>query len=111
MILGILLTCSALLRKNGGESVPVKFSMNKAISFATLVFLFLANIYLMRILGFVVTTVLFLLALMMFLAPAGKRRPVLFLAVSLGTTAVIYTVFVIGFKVMLPTGIFVTLGI
>lgn len=59
--------------------------------------------WLLRPLGFIPTSVLFLSALVWFLS----RRPVLFcLAVSVGTVALIWLIFRMVFSVLMPPGIF-----
>ena len=55
--------------------------------------------------GFWICTVLYVFLQMMLLAPAGKRRPVMFAAIAVISASVIYLSFTKGFHLMLPSGI------
>ncbi len=56
-------------------------------------------------LGFVVASTACMLCQMLILAPRGKRRPLLFLGISLATAVVVYVAFRKGLNLMLPEGI------
>ena len=55
--------------------------------------------------GFILSTVIYLFAQMMVLAPADKRNPVLFIIVSVAFTAFVFVAFRIGLQQLLPRGI------
>ena len=55
--------------------------------------------------GFILSTVIYLFAQMMVLAPADKRNPVLFIIVSVTFTAFVFVAFRIGLQQLLPRGI------
>ena len=55
--------------------------------------------------GFILSTVVYLFAQMMVLAPADKRNPVLFIIVSVAFTAFVFVAFRIGLQQLLPRGI------
>ncbi|MCC8191330.1 MAG: tripartite tricarboxylate transporter TctB family protein [Planctomycetes bacterium] len=56
-------------------------------------------------LGFVISSILCMFCQMLILAPSGKRRPALFLAVSVVVAAVVYFVFRRYLNLMLPPGL------
>ena len=55
--------------------------------------------------GFILSTVIYLFAQMMVLAPTDKRNPVLFIIVSVAFTAFVFVAFRIGLQQLLPRGI------
>ena len=55
--------------------------------------------------GFILSTVVYLFAQRMVLAPADKRNPVLFIIVSVAFTAFVFVAFRIGLQQLLPRGI------
>jgi putative tricarboxylic transport membrane protein len=59
------------------------------------------------VLGFVAATVIYLPLQFFALSPAGERRWPAFIIVSVVTTAVIYSAFVFGFRLILPSGMFI----
>ena len=55
--------------------------------------------------GFILSTVIYLFAQMMVLAPTDKRNPVVFIIVSVAFTAFVFVAFRIGLQQLLPRGI------
>lgn len=108
-LLGIMLAATAAAEGRsagaGKEEAATPADYRKFMSFALLLITFIAYALLLKVLGFLLSTVLFLVALMFLLSPGDSRRPVLFTAVSIAATAGIYCIFVVGFQVMLPAGI------
>ena len=65
----------------------------------------IAYIMLMQPLGFCLSTVLYLFFQMLVLAPAEKRKPVLFACIAVGFTVFVFIAFRVGLQQLLPRGI------
>lgn len=66
--------------------------------------LLLAFVLALPSLGFLVSAAGFLALQLLLLAPRGKRRPLLFLAIAILAAASIYGIFAYGFGLILPRG-------
>lgn len=60
---------------------------------------------LLRSLGYLIVTPLFLFALIMLITPKSVRRPIHFIIISVAVSGIIYLVFRYAFSVQLPLGI------
>lgn len=67
----------------------------------------LAYVIAVGLLGFVVATIIYLPLQFFALSPAGERRWLSFVVVSIVTTAVVYAAFTYGFRLILPRGMFI----
>jgi hypothetical protein len=74
--------------------------------FAAVLGSFLAYVFLMPILGFIIATIPFTFFLVLLLVPAKNRKIPLFLGVSVAVSLGTYLLFVKVFFVMLPAGLF-----
>lgn len=81
------------------DSAGVKFRQS---TFWSTVGVLLLYIFCLEILGFLISTVL---VLFYFLRKIGNRKWWLNIAISLGTTAVVYIIFQMSMKIFLPQGI------
>jgi putative tricarboxylic transport membrane protein len=86
----------------GGEEKAGRF----CIKVIWTLLVILAYIFLIDILGFILSSTLFLMAQTMLMAPKEHRRPLFTLCVSAIFSVIIYAVFVYGFSLALPEGIF-----
>lgn len=94
---------SAGPRKNAdGEEDTGRFSLKVLLALVII----LAYIFLLDILGFVLSSTLFLVAQTTLMAPRERRRPLFTLAVSAIFSVIVYAIFVYGFSLALPEGIF-----
>jgi hypothetical protein len=73
--------------------------------FAAALGIFLAYVFLMPVLGFIIATIPFAFSLIMLLVPEKKRKIPLFLGISTGVSLGTYLLFVRVFFVMLPGGL------
>jgi putative tricarboxylic transport membrane protein len=73
--------------------------------FAAVLGVFLSYVFIIPVLGFIITTVPFLFFLMLLLVPRKKKNVPLFLGVSAGVSLGTYLLFVKVFFVMLPAGL------
>ena len=87
-----------------GQKHPISYYVHKYITIITLVFIAI-YIWLMKPLGFILSTMIYLFAQIMLIAPSEKRKPVFILILSVLVSVALYAVFVKGFSVMLPAGI------
>jgi putative tricarboxylic transport membrane protein len=62
-------------------------------------------VFLLRPIGFLIMTALYIYLQSWLITPADKRKPVKLAVISGGTSVVIYGVFVFGLNLMLPAGI------
>ena len=70
----------------------------------TFVLLFVYDL-LLKTVGFVILTPVYLFLQMLLIAPKDKRKPVWFVVLGMLTTAVIYMIFTWGFSIILPMGL------
>lgn len=68
--------------------------------------LILAYVFIMKPVGFIVTTCIYLPLQMLVLAPDEGRKPVFLTAISIAFTFAVFFLFRYGFKIVLPAGIF-----
>ena len=112
LVLGVILVVSGFLKAKqaqpeAGETVPF-WKNDGTISMLETLVLLVLYIGLMKPLGFVITTVFYLIAQMYTLTPREKRTKrnlALFVVISLITSLAIYLLFTKVFYLMLPAGI------
>ena len=112
VILGLILTGTGLSKARhsqaeAADSVPF-WKQDATVSMLETLGLIAVYIALMKPVGFVITTVLYLIAQMYVLTPREKRtgkNAVLFAVISLVTSLAIYLCFTRVFYLMLPAGI------
>lgn len=105
-VLGIIILISGVkeAKKDGAqEEANAPAPLPKGL-LCTVALLFLYMLLMVPV-GFIITTVLYITAQAMILAPQEKRNPLLFFVFSLAFTIVIYFVFRNAFSLMLPSGI------
>ncbi|MDR1106884.1 MAG: tripartite tricarboxylate transporter TctB family protein [Treponema sp.] len=108
-----LMTVSAGLLRSGIKAEKASAANNKTEPvkkgnypvFAAVLVVFLSYVFIMPVLGFIITTIPFLFFLMLLLVPKKKRNIPLFLGVSSGVSLGTYLLFVKVFFVMLPMGL------
>ncbi len=98
---------SVVDRKLGGTAAVQEKALQKSNYRHVLLTLLFIALYIagLSFLGFLISTVLFLCAQMLLLAPQDKRKPVHIIAVSLVCTGIIYYLFQYTFHVTLPSGL------
>lgn len=104
-VLSALLIVQAVVRlkKNkaeDGEKMTREDLLSVVLTFAVTIFYVTA----MQPLGFILSTVVFLFLLMNVLAPKEKRKPIMFLLISVVFTAIVFVAFRIGLSQLLPRG-------
>ena len=82
-------------KANRGDMMAVVFTFAVIIGY----------ILVMPLLGFILSTVLYLFLQMLILAPADKRNYVLFIIVAVVFTAIVFVAFRIGLQQLLPRGV------
>ena len=98
-VIGAVLVLTSLInaKKPGGEEVSVKEFVNPLIIFAIVV----AYVVLIDLVGFFVSSALFMPACMLFM---GYKKPLPMILTTIGMLAFIYILFVVQLKVRLPHG-------
>lgn len=91
--------------KGPTKGQPLGYYVQKYISILTLL-LIAIYISLMKPLGFILSTIIYLFAQIMLIAPKDKKKPVFIAILSIVFSIVIYAIFTKGFYVILPAGIF-----
>ena len=114
MLAGLLLVCSALLMVNAALAKPAATSVegsppvrglsldNGAVRAILTVLAVIAFALALRPVGFILTSVVFLTAMM---AMLGMRKPLLTLAIAVGITGGIYLIFEKLLALSLPAGV------
>lgn len=108
LILAVALTGLSLktLKENKGKTYEVDGEKpdykRVIISFA----LILVYVFVMKPIGFIVSTVVYLPLQMLTLAPDEGRKPVFLIIISVVFTFAVFFLFRYGFKIVLPAGIF-----
>ncbi|MGE4353694.1 MAG: tripartite tricarboxylate transporter TctB family protein [Oscillospiraceae bacterium] len=94
--------------ENGTKSTAAKKNIHDFIQqYISVITLILIGIYisLMRPLGFILSTILYLFVQILLIAPREKKKPVFIAILSIAFSFAIYTIFTKGFYVILPPGI------
>lgn len=108
IILGILslLLLISVLRNPDRKEEPQKFwkSAGSLLLFGVTLLLLILFPLLMELLGFAVTSFLFILILVFALAGQGQKRPLVLFSVSTGITVVIVLVFKVILEIPFPRG-------
>ena len=105
-LLGAVLTIRELLRYRRGASQPKKIVIDNAKTLLIAMALTLAYPFLMKKVGFVVITFLYLTAMFYNLEPVVRKLWIKML-ISAVFTALLYAVFGMVFKVSLPVGLLI----
>ena len=87
-----------------GEKHEPAYYIQKYITVITLLFI-TVYISLMKPLGFILSTIIYLFAQILLIAPRDKKKPVFILILSVVVSVALYAIFVKGFSVILPAGI------
>ena len=87
-----------------GEKHEPAYYVQKYITVITLLFI-TVYISLMKPLGFILSTIIYLFAQILLIAPRDKKKPVFILILSVVVSVALYAIFVKGFSVILPAGI------
>ncbi len=85
-------------KKSGGAEIELK-------TLLLTIFLLIAYVFLLRPVGFIVMSAIFLFGQMYILAPAGHRNLLLFIILSVVIPVSVYVLFVNFFNLLLPAGI------
>ncbi len=121
LILGILATIMLVMsiiayKANGrdadehktAEKAPLSATLNKPFfKMLTILALFVAYLFMLKYLGYLIATILFLFPTLVFLARGeGKKKTGTSIIISIVCSVILYLIFQVALKVPLPKGIF-----
>lgn len=104
-VLSLILIFQGIRQLKKGSDDGKAAAKGDTVAVVETIAVIIAYTLLLQPLGFCLSTVLFLFGMMMVLAPADKRNPVLFIIVSVVFTAFVFVAFRIGLQQLLPRGI------
>lgn len=87
------------------ELAVEKVERKRLLNVLAAIILVALNILLLKILGYLIVTPLFLFAMIMLVTPKSVRKPVKFAIISVVVSIVVYIIFRYAFSVQLPLGI------
>lgn len=106
-VLSVLMVIEAL-RINNTMKVQSWWNTKTAfLMFAVTLAMLVLYVFVMKLFGFATASFLFITALMWMLTDKANRKPVLILGISVGITAIIYTIFKMILSIPFPQGLLI----
>ena len=102
----ILISGILKVRKEGDTDESAKPDMNERLPFILTFILIAVYILSVSILGYIVSTTIYLFLQIFILSCFSKKRLVLNVIIAIGTSVILFCIFRYGFDVFLPRGIF-----
>ena len=107
-VISVMILISGILkvRKEGDTDESAKPDMNERLPFILTFILIAVYILSVSILGYIVSTTIYLFLQIFILSCFSKKRLVLNVIIAIGTAVILFCIFRYGFDVFLPRGIF-----
>jgi len=106
-VLSVLMVIEAL-RINNTNKVESWWNTKTAfLMFAVTLAMLVLYVFVMKLFGFATASFLFITAMMWMLTDKASRKPVLILGISVGITAIIYTIFKMILSIPFPQGLLI----
>ena len=107
-VISVMILISGILkvRKEGDTDESAKPDMNERLPFILTFILIAVYILSVSILGYIVSTTIYLFLQIFILSCFSKKRLVLNVIIAIGTSVILFCIFRYGFDVFLPRGIF-----
>ena len=107
-VISVMILISGILKvqKEGDTDESAKPDMNERLPFILTFILIAVYILSVSILGYIVSTTIYLFLQIFILSCFSKKRLVLNVIIAIGTSVIVFCIFRYGFDVFLPRGIF-----
>lgn len=104
-VLGACFTITAFIKRGDAAQKSDTISKTEIIRFLISLGLFFLYIFFLKKIGFIIMTILYIMAQSWFITPKEKRNPILLIIIAVSVSVITYVLFVYGLKLMLPPGI------
>lgn len=104
-VIGFCFTVAAFIKRESAADSSSKFTRTEIFRFFVSFALLFSYIFFLKSVGFIIMTILYIMAQSWLITPKEKRRPAVLIVLAVAVSVIVYAIFVFGLKLMLPAGI------